>query len=131
MAHVIWVDEGQQEADQQMIDTFRSMYGEDISGRHLAWTFAKWWHGEAALWYRFVLLTPIVWLAALAVRPRCWRVLLLLGASGIGLLLVDCLLVTEPVVRYLHSVAWVTVLLSGVVAQAVRERIGHAAGLWP
>jgi hypothetical protein len=126
MAHVIWVDEGQQEADQQMIDTFRSMYGEDISGRQHARTFAKSWHTKAALWYRLVLLTPFVWLVALAVLPRCWRVLLLLGASGIGLLSVDCLLVTEPVVRYLHSVAWVTVLLLGVVVQGMRERGGRA-----
>jgi hypothetical protein len=121
MAHVIEVDEGQQEADPPLIDLFRTRYNEDIAGHQLTRTLVKWWHRQAALWYRFVLLTPLVWLAALVLRPRDWRALLLLGASAIGLLLVDTLLVIEPVVRYLHSVAWLTVLLCGVIVQGLRD----------
>jgi hypothetical protein len=119
MTRVLQVDEGLFEADTPMIELFRSRYHEDISGRHLDPTFVKWWHGRAMIWYRVVLLTPLVWLAALILRPRCWRAILLLGLSATGLLLVDTLLVTEPVVRYLHSIAWLTILFCGAIVEGL------------
>jgi hypothetical protein len=123
MAHVIWVDEGQLEADQPLIDRFRDDYHEDISKHQLTRTLVKLWHARATLWYRFVLLAPLVWLAALVLRPRYWRPMLLLGISVIGLLFVDTVLVIEPVVRYLHSIAWLTVLLCGVILQGLRDLV--------
>jgi hypothetical protein len=121
MAWVIHVDEGQEEADQQLIDLFRARYDEDISGHQLLRGFVKSWHGQAMSWYRIVLLAPLVWLAALILRPRYWRPMLFIGVSVAGLLLVDTMLVTEPVVRYLHSSAWLTVLLCGAIVQGLRD----------
>jgi hypothetical protein len=127
MANVLQVDEGQLEADRPLIDIFRARYNEDISGHQLIQSFVKSWHGRAALWYRFVLLVPLVWLAALVFRLRYWRALLLLGVSAIGLLLVDTMLVVEPVVRYLHSIAWLTILFCGVIVQGLYDLLGGAA----
>jgi hypothetical protein len=128
MARVVWVDEGQQEADQVLIDKFRDRYGEDIAGHQLTRTWVKAWHARAMLWYRFVLLAPLVWLAAFVLRPRCWRPMLLLGVSTVGLLAIDTMLVTEPVVRYLHSIAWLTVLLCGVIVQGLRDLLARLHG---
>jgi hypothetical protein len=130
MEAVIHVDEGQLEADPPLIEKFRVLYHEDISGHQLTRTLVKSWHASAMLWYRVVLLAPLVWLAALVLRPRCWRASLLLGVSVNGLLLVDTLLVTEPVVRYLHSIAWLTVLFGGVIAQGLRDLLPGSAEGW-
>jgi hypothetical protein len=120
MAHVLEVDEGQLEADAPLIDKFRDRYNEDISGHQLLRTPVKWLHARAATWYRLVLLTPLLWLVALACCwRRFWRPMLLLGTSVVGLLLVDTMLVTEPVVRYLHSIAWLAVLMMAVIVQGL------------
>ncbi len=128
LAHVIHMDEGPQPADQDMIDLFQSRYGENIAPNHEMPTLTKWWHGQGAPWYRFVLLSPLVWLVALMLRPRDWRALLLIGLAVVGLMLVDTLLVVEPVVRYLHSLAWLTVLLCGVILQGVIDLAARIAG---
>jgi hypothetical protein len=128
MAHVLSVDEGQQEADPPLIALFHERYNEDISRHQLLRTFVKSWHAQGASWYRVVLLTPLIWLAALILRPRRWRPMLLVGLSVIGLMLVDTLLVVEPVVRYLHSIAWLTILLFGVIVQALWDIIAGAGG---
>jgi hypothetical protein len=127
MTHVLQVDEGLQEADQSLIELFRTRYGEDISGHQNLRSFAKSWHGQATLWYRLVLVTPLIWLAALILSPRCWRPMLLIGISVMGQMLVDTMLVTEPVVRYLHSLAWLTVLLCGIILQRLRDVLPGAA----
>ena len=128
IAHVISVDEGQKEVDSWLIDYFRDKYGEDISGRHLVETLVKYWHRQTRIWYLFVLLTPVVGLIGLALNPRYWRPTLLISSAAMGTLLIDCLLVTEPVVRYLHGLAWVTILLCGALAQAVDDLVPSSGG---
>jgi hypothetical protein len=127
MRHVLEVDEGQLEADQELIDKFRTRYHEDISGHFRIQNFVKSFHASGQPWYRLALLSPLVWLAALILRPRSWRPLLLIGVSVIGLMLIDTLLVIEPVVRYLHSLAWLTILLCGIIAQSLLDLFRRAA----
>jgi hypothetical protein len=127
MEHVLFIDEGPQPADQPVIDLFRNRYGEDIEANHSTPTPTKWWHARAIVWYRIVLLSPAVWLAAFILRPQYWRGMLFIGLSVFGLLLVDTLLVIEPVVRYLHSLAWLTFLLSGVIIQSLRDLVAGIA----
>ncbi len=120
-ANELKVEEGLKELDQPLIDLFRSQFKEDLAGHHLLVTPTKVWHAAATPWYLFLLLAPAVWLLTLVAHLSYWREMLFLGICTLAILATDCLVVTEPVVRYLHSIAWLTILFLALLgARALR-----------
>jgi hypothetical protein len=111
MRQSILTDQGQRELDQSLIDFFKSNYSEDISRRHLTDTPVKQWHRLAFLWYRFLLLSPLISAAVIIACPTHRRAAVFLTALVCGLMTFNCLTSTEPVVRYLHSISWLTIVL--------------------
>ena len=115
MAERIRIDQGQQEVDQTLIEIFRDQFKADISGHHLLETPIKAWHAAATVWYRILVLAIVIWLVTFASCLQFWREMAFLGICTIGLLGIDCLVVTEAEVRYLHSLAWLVILLIAVL----------------
>jgi hypothetical protein len=137
----IRMDLGHREMDAPLIEMIGREFGEDISGRHLLSTLTKRYYGGATLWYRFLLLTPAIWLLAALICVRFRAEMALIGLYVFGLLAPACLLVDEAVIRYLHPLAWMAIgLLGMIVAQGLRflqqesasdparERVPHASG---
>ena len=110
-------DERQRELDAHLIEHMQKRYGEDVSGHHLLTTPSKAWHAMAVPWYQVVLLSPLLWIAAMLAAPRLWRPMIFVGLVLASQWAVDTLVATEPVVRYLHPLAWLTLLLVAVLLQ--------------
>jgi hypothetical protein len=110
MAEVLRIEEGQLEVDQELIDHFRVVYNEDISGRHKVTTVVKIWHRVAGPWYLCVLLEPIFAAIAIFLLRSKRREMLLMFLVSLALLATATIPVLEPVVRFLHPLAWLTVL---------------------
>ena len=79
----------------------------------------------AVPWYKIVLLAPLLWIVAMLAAPRLWRPMIFVGLVLASQWAVNTLVVTEPVVRYLHLLAWLTLLLVAVLLQSL---VRHAAG---
>jgi hypothetical protein len=123
-------NERQRELDAHLIEHMQKRYGEDVSGHHLLTTPSKAWHAMAVPWYQVVLLSPLLWIAAMLAAPRLWRPMIFVGLVLASQWAVDTLVVTDPVVRYLHPLAWLTlllvaVLLQSLVRRAARRRPAH------
>jgi hypothetical protein len=110
MAEGLRIEEGQLEVDQTLIDYFREVYNQDLSGRYKVATVVKRWHTVARPWYLCVLLEPIFAVIAVFLSRSKRREMLLMFLVSLALLTTITIPVTEPVVRYLHSLAWLTVL---------------------
>ena len=125
IAEAIRSDEGQRELKADLIEQMLKRYGEDVSGHHRLRTPSKAWHAMAVPWYKIVLLSPLLWIVAMLAAPRLWRPMIFVGLVLASQWAVNTLVVTEPVVRYLHLLAWLTLLLVAVLLQSL---VRHAAG---
>jgi hypothetical protein len=122
MRTLILVDQGQKEIDKPLIDYFQTRYSEDISQRHLTDSPIKKWHGSATEWYRSLLLSPLLAAAIILLVPQHRRVAIFIGMLVTGLVGANCLLASEPLIRYLHSVEWFTTMLCGVAVASLHHR---------
>jgi hypothetical protein len=113
MANSILVDQGQLELNQSLLDYFRSTYAEDLSRHHLQDTPVKRWHRVNTFWYRLLLLSP-AFAVVLVLRRRFRAQAIFIGVIVWAVMVVACALVTEPTLRYLHALAWLTCIQLGM-----------------
>ena len=113
MKQGLLVAQGQRELDQWLLDHFLVHYAEDLSGRYLHDSIAKWWHRSAIPWYRFLLLSPLI--SLLLCIPRALRnESIFIAVIVWAVFVVGVALVLGPIVRYLHAIAWLMCIQIGL-----------------
>ena len=110
LSEVLRIEAGIHELDQHLIEYFHDVYQENLARHNQLNSLTKEWHRVATPWYHLVLLDLLFAVAAVLIitgkRPETLLILLLTS----GLYAIILLPVTEAVVRYLHPLAWLTVL---------------------
>jgi len=94
-------------------------------------TVTRRWHGEALLWYRMLVLAPLIGLAAIAVAGPGRRLTVLWLALVALSLLVSVLGLGVVALRLLQPLEPVLVLLLAVLADALGRRRGNEPLLIP
>ncbi len=118
---------GDREIDNGLINIFRDVYHEDVSNHYQMVTPSKVWYVNARPWYLFILVTPVFLAMAYLLGGQRRNAVLLLFLANMTALAVITIPVTLPGVRYLHPLAWLTILAVMVlVAEWVRWRAGRA-----
>jgi hypothetical protein len=112
----IRIDLGHREMERMFIDFFQNRFNENISGHHLVKTFTKAYYAGGILWYRILLIAPALSVLAFFTCRSRRRELSLMAIYAFGIVATYCILVPEPWVRYLHGMAWITIVLLGVLA---------------
>ncbi|MGH2360040.1 MAG: hypothetical protein ACRDGM_05800, partial [bacterium] len=110
---------GNREIDDDLIELFSRRFGEDISGHHLLSTTTTRIFTKSAPWICLLLLTPALAIVALIVDSRRRRENVLLAFFLAGLMVPLLSLATEPVPRYLHSVAWLALMWFGILVNSL------------
>ena len=111
------LEQGSLELPESMLKYFKEHYDEDLSGRHLQSTLTKQWHNStvAWYWYRFLLLSPLLTLFTIVIAGSNRASSIFIGVVSCAIVAVAVALVTEPSLRYLHPVAWLTFLQIGQI----------------
>jgi hypothetical protein len=112
---------GNREVDDDVIELFSRKFGEDISGHHLLSTLTTRIFSKSAPWICLLLLTPALAIIALIVDSRRRREIFLLAFFLAGVMVPVLSLATEPVPRYLHPVAWLALMLFGIVVNSISD----------
>ncbi len=112
-------EQGDRELSDYLLKYFNEHYDEDLSGHHLQSSLVKQWHVSAFYWYRFLLLSPLLSLLTIVTAGSYRSSSIFIGVVVCALMVVNCALGTEAVIRYLQPVAWLTCLQLGQVLCAV------------
>ena len=119
---------GLKELSDYLLTQFNEHYKEDLSGHHLQSTLTKRYHISSFYWYRFLVLAPLLSLFTIVIAGPNRGSSIFIAVLVCAIMVVNCALVTEAVVRYLHPIAWLTSLLLGqVMCAAYALRRGRQA----
>ncbi|MBP1595978.1 MAG: hypothetical protein H6Q05_1355 [Acidobacteria bacterium] len=123
----IAVEIGKKEIDAELIDLFARRYGEDITGHHLLSTVTTRYLSGSKAWIRLLLLSPALVMLAFVLDRYHRRETFVLALFLAGITFSFVALATEPVPRYLHSVAWLTLVLYGILLNSVLKLASRVA----
>ena len=107
-------DLGQLQLNRSLIDHFQKCCSEDLSKSHELYSLTRRWHQAATAWYNFLLLSPL--LSILLCIPRSHRAeAAFMGVTALAVLIVSITFGTGAVIRYHHTLAWLTCVQLGVL----------------
>lgn len=117
-------DRGERELPEELLNDLSDHY--NLDGRKLPFlkTLTNTYYFAARLWYRVLLISPLILFIAFWVSGNELRPFIMFSfIAGSLIILIATMVATMPVVRYLHPLSWLVMPGLIVIAREVIKRI--------